>query len=207
MVIFYEPSCVGPRRSPAALCVGPRHCVCPLCRTPALSVSGPNDFSVLGARRSTSGPGALCVGLRRSLCRRSLCRNALLSVSGPALYVSGPSAALSVSGPGALCVGARRSLRRSLCQAPLSVLEPGVSRSLCRAPPLSRSLCWARPAAQIRVSAGPSSDPHVTHLVRRPTFRSACHPSDLRATHVRVHIIARRLKTRFEDPCREAWAS
>ena len=70
-----------------------------------------------------SGPGALCVGARRSLCQAPA-----LSVSGPGALCVRPrrclcrGPALSVSGPGAVCVGARRSL----CQAPaLSVSGPG----------------------------------------------------------------------------------
>ena len=60
---------------------------CFLCRAPALSVSGPGDFRAL----FVLGPGALCVGARRSLCR------------GPALSLC-DALALFVSGPGALCV-------------------------------------------------------------------------------------------------------
>ena len=63
-----------------------------LCRGPALFVSlpgtvcrGPALLLCVGARRSVSGPGALCD-------------------AGPALCLSG-----FVSGPGAPCVGARRS--------------------------------------------------------------------------------------------------
>ena len=57
----------------------------------------------VGARRSVSGPGAFCVGARRSF------------------FLSGPGA-LFVSGLGALCVGARRSV----CRGPaLFVSGPG----------------------------------------------------------------------------------
>ena len=128
----------------------------------ALSVSGPRR-SLSAPALSVSGPGALCVGPQRSLCRAPA-----LSVSGlgalfvGALFVSGLGAlcgarrsmcrdpALSASGPGALCVGTQRSLR-SLCRRSLC-------RSLCRAQVVSvsgpgslcvgawRSLCWAPPS-------------------------------------------------------------
>ena len=72
-------------------------------------MSGPGALALL----SVSGPGALCVGSRRSLCR----------------------------GAGALCVGASRSLCRgpARCRAPtLSRSALALSHSLCRA---RRSLC------------------------------------------------------------------
>ena len=113
--------CIGVRRSlcrgPAVLgrgglCIGPLRS---LYRAPALSVSGPGALCV-GARRSVSGPGALCVG--------------------PCV---GPWR--SVSGPGAVCVG----LCRAPCQAPAAQRSPG---TLCVGPgalfvraPLSRFLC------------------------------------------------------------------
>ena len=123
-------------------------------RRPAPLVSGPGALchvGGVGARRT----GALCVGIRRSLCRgpalsmrsgalcqgvcgagRFLCRSSALfsalcvgarrSVSSaPAVSVSGPSVRLS--GPGAVSV----RLRRSLCRAP--------TLFLCRGPALHAS--------------------------------------------------------------------
>ena len=64
-----------------------------------------------GARRFVSGPGALCVRPRRSVCRAlALC------VSGPGALCVRPrrsmyrAPALCVSGPGVLCVEPRRSV-------------------------------------------------------------------------------------------------
>ena len=118
-----------------------------MCRGPALSMSVP------GA--SMSEPGALCIGVQRSLCRGpalsrrsvlgpgSLCIGPLCSLyRAPARSVSGPS--LSVSGLRALCVGPRRSLHPAPA---LSVSGPGALRvgperspgALCVGP--RRSLC------------------------------------------------------------------
>ena len=116
--------------NPGALCVGSGA----LCVGPWRSVSGP----ALSVSLSVSGPGALCVRLRRSACvsvcmcvgpRRSVCRVPGLSVSGPGAFCVGArrSQALSVSGPDALCVGPRRSLYRC-------ALSVGPLRSLVRAP-------------------------------------------------------------------------
>ena len=121
---------------------------------------------MLGPALSVLGPGALCVGPRRSLCG-ALCVGTLSFLSGPSALCVGPQCgALSVSGL-ALSV----PVCRSLCQAPalgtllpLSVSDPGISRSLCR-----------------------SSDPRVHGPLRSACHpsghRSACHPSDPRATH------------------------
>ena len=113
------------------------------CRGPALSVA-----VGIGARRPSpktffcqvfvSGPGALCVGARRSLCRarrrewRFLRRGpALYLCRGPTLFLSGPGALCqglcrgSVSGPDGFCFGAGRS-------STLFVSRPGtLQRSLC----------------------------------------------------------------------------
>ena len=102
---------------------------------------------------SLSGPGALCVGARRSsdtlyvAARLSLSQSSALSRSlcrGPAVSVARPGALSLVSAPGALCVRARRSL----CPGPaVSVSGPGALSvsGLCRAPALCvgarRSLC------------------------------------------------------------------
>ena len=62
-----------------------------LCRAPALSASG---------------PGALCLGGRRSLCRAAVSGPgaSALSASGPALSVSGLALCVrAVLGPGGLC--------------------------------------------------------------------------------------------------------
>ena len=133
--------CVGPRRSlwGPALCVRARRSLCPgaLCRSrrrgrAALS----QDFLCQVPAVCFSGPGALCVGARRSVCR------------APALFVSGP---------GALCVGARRSfcrapalslMIRGASQSSTTLSGPAVSvselgalqRSLCRGPESRRSL-------------------------------------------------------------------
>ena len=138
--------CRGLSVPPGTLCVRTWRS---LCRGPALFVSGRPAMYLsglgglyVGARRSVSGPGALCVGAR------ALCR-------APARFVSGPGAdlcwALFVAGPGAPCVGARRicqawavsvSAPGALCRAPaLFVSGPalcvGARRSLCRDPALS----------------------------------------------------------------------
>ena len=96
-----------------------------------------------------SGPGALSVGARHSLCRGrrsvswpgapSLCRGPALCVAlcvGARRFVSGPGGPLStlfLSGPGALCWG---FLSRSLLSGP-GALCVGVQRSLRRGPALS----------------------------------------------------------------------
>ena len=135
--------CVGARRSlrrgpaliaSAAPCWGPVLSVesvpgfgGPLPRLPLsrpVFVPGPSAFcrglcplAALGPALC-GGPGALCVGARRS-------------VWGPALFVSGAGAlcrgpALFVSGPGALCVGARRSFYRAPALSVRVCLEPGL---------------------------------------------------------------------------------
>ena len=101
----------------------------------------PHNTNPVLPRLAVSGAGTLCV----ALCfwpRRSLCR-------GPAF-----------------CVRARRSF--AFCTIlPLSVSDPGVCRSLCRAQPLSRGLCWARPASASAIrSRGPQ-------LRSAPPIRSA----------------------------------
>ena len=159
----------GQRSSPGALCVGARRSVSgpgALCRRPALllcvwarrsvsgpgalcagSVSGPGALSVRDRAPAlfVSRPGALSIGLRRSLswCVWSpdcFCIGARCS---SALFVSGPSAlrrslcvrsrrsvSACVSGPGFPgAVSVRLRLRRSLCQGPAlcvgrSVLGP-----------------------------------------------------------------------------------
>ena len=112
----------------------------------------------MDAACSVSGPGALCVGPRRSL---RLCL-------GPAL---------SVSGPVALCVWARRSLCRALCRAlALSVSGPVALCVWAR-----RSFCQAGPQAESRVPPiqlrAPSSDPCAAHPAAGPQLKATCHPS------------------------------
>ena len=118
---------------PSGLCVGARRSLCrgrSLRRGPALCVgprqSGPGALCV-GAAISVSGPGALCVGACGGLCvgaRRSLCRR-------------------SASGPDGLCVGARRSasgpgaLRRSPALF-VSRQHSQALRSLCVGPRRTR---------------------------------------------------------------------
>ena len=105
----------GNKRSvgPSALCLEPRRS---LCRCPGLFVSGP-ALSLSGLALFVLGPGALCVGARRSL--GALCRGPTLSRS------LCRASALSVSGPSSLCGG-----RRCLCRA-----RP-LCRRLCRGPAL-----------------------------------------------------------------------
>ena len=136
-----------------------------------------------------SGPGALCVGPRRS-------PGALpaLSVSGPDALCAGPrrslcrGPALSVSGPGALCVEPRRSLcvgaRRSLCRGPalsvsgsaalslfvsrsvsLSALCVGARHSLCQAPALSVSRPDTEPVTEFPATESAGRAPR--HRQRR----------------------------------------
>ena len=174
--------CVGARRfvsgpggplpalflSAGAPCVGARRS---LCRGPALCVV---------ARRSVSGPGAFCVGARRSFfCvggRR--CRG---SASGP----SAPLARLSLSGPGSLCVGPRRFLSRSLsgpgCPLPCLCRGPALlvsGRSLRRGPALLVSgpggplpaLFVSGPDALCRGLALLASGPAAPSLCRGPAL-------------------------------------
>ena len=189
MVIFYEPICVEPGRSPAALCVGPWRCVCPLCRTPVLSVSG-----------------GLCVGARRSLRR-----GPALSVLGPALSVSARRSlcrapALSVSG-GALCVGPWRSLCRSsrrslLGRAPLRrPFCAGLRRSLAvrlgpQRSPFRRSLCVGTPrhspaalcVGPRRLSLSVSGPTTFSRFALGPACSSDPRPAQIRMSPVRPHL-------------------
>ena len=148
--------------------------------TLVLDCSGYGGPLSVGARLSVLGPGALCVGARRSLHRGplllvsgpgALCRESASEPGGPLprLYFpgtdglcveaqrsvrrgpAGPTRCLS--GPGALCVGARRGDRCSLCRARRSVSGPG---ALCvRA---RRSVCrpalFVSGAGALRVGAG-----------------------------------------------------
>ena len=163
-------------------------------------MSGPGA----GARRSRaltfslSGPGALRVGTRRSLCR-ILCRGPAASVSGP-LCVSGPGAlfvrarrspALSVSGPalhvgpGAVCVGLCGGLRRPVCQGPTGSCAPAISFSgpgsralfvsgpgpLCIGTGIwlsRRSLCRPGRLGPGTFSHSVSGPRATTHPIRRP---------------------------------------
>ena len=119
-----------------------------LCPSPALFVSG---------------PGALCVGVWRSLCRgpaplptvavsgpRSLCRGPALSVSEPGALCRGP--AISVSSPCALCVVIRR------CPA-LSVSRPGAVCVTQRATERARERRASTQRGGVRHrSAGPDTE-------------------------------------------------
>ena len=144
-------------RGPALLASGPG--TSSECRGPALFVSGPGAPCAVGARRSVhssrhrqsvlglalavclSRPNDLCVGARRFLGRRSLCRDP--AVVSRRSFCWGRR---SVSGPNALCVGARRFVSGpgapSECR--LLVSGPGASgrsrRSVCRAGALCRGL-------------------------------------------------------------------
>ena len=154
--------CLSSVSDPSAVCPRPRRS---LCWGPVLSTSGAGALCWDPAL-SLSGPRALCVRARRSLCR-ALCPGGTLpplSVSGPSVSVSVSGPTLSLLGPGALCVRA------------LSV-SGSASRPSTPARRLSRPAC-------ARV---PSSDPHVTRVVRGAHPRSACHFSDPRATHPVLH--------------------
>ena len=128
----------------------------------------------VGARRSLSRPGALCVEPRRFLCR-----SPALSVSRPgalALCVgarrSPPDTrgALSVSGPGIVCVGARRSLSRpgALGVEPRLFISVSVFGALCVGPRHRER--WAL----IQRAPGPDTESAVPrHRERRaPTQRA-----------------------------------
>ena len=158
-----------------------------LCRfpaLPALSVLGPGALLCRGPF-SVSGPGALCVGPRRSLCRvpalsRS-CRGPALSVSGPGALslcvsgsVSGPGALppLSVLGPGTSCRPpgtlslSVSGAQCSLCHAPVSVLSRS---SLCR----GAALCALHPVCKPPIqSASPAQ-------IRVPPIRSCGQPAPI----------------------------
>ena len=112
--------------------------------------------SMANAVRSKWGPGALCVGPRRSLFRAPA-----LSLLGPNALCRGP--AISASGPGALswrpsapalfvgvCGGARRSSLHALCVGP--------QRFLCRGSALSVSgfcvLCVGARRCSVGVCVG-----------------------------------------------------
>ena len=139
--------------------------------------------SMANAVRSKSGPCALSVGPRRSLCQGPrLSVRARVSVSGPG--------ALS-SGPGALCRGlcpGPAVLFFTLCvSGPVSVSGPS---ALCVGPRCS--LCWGSalsvsgpdgaPLCSLAVCVGPSgsSDPrahlHVIHRVRGPSTQIRVSP-------------------------------
>ena len=141
------------------LCRAPPLCLKPqrsLRRAPTLSVSGPGVFPL-----SLSGPGALCLGARRSsdaLCVaawRSLCQGlALFLCQGPAL---------SVSGPGRFCVGARRAL----CRGP----HPRATYPV-RGPQLSPAP-WARQGSTRHLSSprAPFRVPPIRSCRPRPRIR------------------------------------
>ena len=189
---------------PGALCVGARRS---LRRGPALwgvgvaaRQSTPKTLfsryrrSVLGLALTVclsmpalfvSGPGALSIGLRRSLSgrivsiselgalRRSLCRGPAVSLSGPGALCRGPARRSLCRG----CVGARHSLR----QGPARLLSVGARRSVSPGgPPAPISVPPSRthpqhgPRAPIRV-------PPLRH--RRPQIRSACHLSGTSMWH------------------------
>ena len=109
--------------------------------------------SMANVVRSKSGPGALWVGPRRSLCRgptlsvglRSLCRGPALSLRGPALCV-------------AVCVKVRRSSLDALC------VGPRARRCLCRAPALSAS----GPGSLLFVSGSGAARRSLSGLCRGP---------------------------------------
>ena len=150
-------------------------------------MSGPGALCV-GPRRSLCWapaltvcwrPGALCVGFRRFLCRGSVsrCRAPAVSVSAPPLSASGPGAlaALSASGPGALYVGRRHSVSGPFCVELCRARRcVGARRSLRRALPLSRSLSGP---ATLGFRAC-SSD---LHPFRAPPTQIRMSPSGLRA--------------------------
>ena len=142
------PECQGPALfvlAPSALCRGPALLLSVVARrfSPRLFLSGPGALCV-GARRSlcrgprsVSGPGALCVGARRSCvgARRSLGRGSALSGVGVEARCSSAKT-LCLEGPGDLCVRSRCFLSRSpgaLCRG--SVSGPGAPcGALCRSP-------------------------------------------------------------------------
>ena len=161
--------CVGARRSFPALCVSGLGAPLPRLSLsgPAVCVSGPGAFCgglcqgpaysgavcvrarrCGGARRSfVSGPGAPCVGARRSLSGVGV-GPAVLSQDSffqvPAVCVSGLALSVCLSGPNDQCVGARRSLCRgpALCLSRCDALCVGAGAgtgALCVGP--RRSLC------------------------------------------------------------------
>ena len=118
-----------------------------------------------------SGPRALCVGPRRSLCQ------------APAFPLCVGAGRSLCRGPGALCVRARRSL----CPGLRSLSGPAGSAAA-----QLRSACFS--ACHSSGLRAPNSDPRGTHLlsqIREPRVRSAgpssdpraVPPSPLRATH------------------------
>ena len=162
--------------------------------------------SMANAVRSKSGPGALCVGPRRSLCQ------------GPTLSVGGrrslPGPALSLQGPAlpALCVGARqRRARRSLCRR----FPCRARRSLCQGPELSGcSLCrCSRQIAGHRQRApGVDARPPVpaqalTQKAPGPDRQSAGARRRARAPTQRAlgERLPRRAKQRLSGRQRERW--
>ena len=139
---------MAPRRSPAAFCVGPQR-----------SVSGSSTLSL-----SMLGPGTLCVGARRSLCRvpalsRTLC--------------AGPPCSLCRAPPLFRCLCRAPALSRTLCV--------GARHPLCGCGALcargSRLLCHPCGQAPMRCAgAGPSSAPRATYSVTQWQLRSVCAP-------------------------------
>ena len=172
--------CRGPARQPGAFseCRGPA--LLASGRSPAVCVSGHGAFSsglvCVGARRSVSGPGALCqgtgalgigpgalclgpgalsIGLRRSLSGCVWSPDCVCIGVGALRYVSGTGA--SWSGPARfLSVGARRSL-----------CGPGAP-CIWKVPPVC-SAGWV--PAPIRVPhpapRAPSSDPHFRKVLQK----------------------------------------
>ena len=105
------------------------------------------------------GPGALCVGARRSPDLFVVSRPSLMSslCRGPTLFASKPGVLCRApAGPSALCVGARRSLcrpalsRRSLRRGPaLSVSGPGALPALSVSASGTLSLCVLGPGGPL----------------------------------------------------------
>ena len=185
--------CRGPAVLSRALSVYTRRS---LCRGPAFFVSG---------------PGAPCVGARRSLRAplRKLSLEGPGGVSGPGAFCRGPCRG---RGP-ALCIGARRSLcrgrppcvgaRRSLSRpgGPLPSLHVPDRRSLsfrvCPEPGLfdwssalfnflcrGPTLCVGHPSALDAMRA-PSSDPRATHHLRPPSGPLRVPPRSASPTPIR----------------------
>ena len=163
-----------------------------MCKALSLSVSGPGALCV-GPRRSQ------CVGARQSVCRaralsrRPLCRTPALSraLSGPrrsvcrALALSPRSSALSV------LAGTRPQLR----SATLHLVHPS-SESTCHpSVPNPHPAERADPPAPIYLPANhpgrgpPSSDPRATHPARRVDFFQETTPN-ITVWGLKIKIIA-----------------